>query len=199
MVDTDDLDPSEDLTTGEAAEQLGVPLSTLKVWLERLPIPTRTDRRNHRRLDARAMALLQVVKIDRERGLGYDTIRHKITGGTGQAVAEPGQQAAEPQPGPVDTLALAQLIEEAITRQGGMAEKMAAYAHRAGELAAQNRALEADKDRLARELAERVASYETQAEEMDRLKRENERLRAEKEAAERDLGQKSRRGWWPWS
>lgn len=199
MADHDDeLDPSEDLTTGEAAEELGVPLSTIKVWLDRLPIPTRTDRRNHRRLDKKAMALLQVVKADRARGLGYDTIRRKLGPEVGQAVTEPVHEASEPQPSPVDTLALAQMIEEVITRQGGMAERMAAYAHRAGQLEAENKALESDKERLGRELAERTADYVTQAQELERLRLDNERLRAEKEATERESGQKSRRRWWPW-
>lgn len=201
-------DSFEDLTTGEAAAALGVPLATLKVWLERLPVPMRSDRRGHRRLDARAMTLLEVIKADRARGLSYDTLRRKLAPEPtpGQAVQvddnEPGQAAAEPVV-QVDMVHMLHAIREMITQEGGMANQMAVYAHRAGELQAENKGLIADKSRLAHELMEKALALEAAAKEADvaraeaeRLRLEIERLRGENEAIAKNLN--SRSAWWPW-
>lgn len=161
------------MTTSEAADALGMPVGTLKTWLERLPIPVDLDSRGRRRLTPSALEAIGIVKSLRESDAGYETIRRRLEPihESAPADAEPDQPSAADQPGVIpaerepipgsalpDVRELAGLLAAAVAdvvkAENEQAEKYARATYEIGELRATTRGLEAERDRLAGELAE---------------------------------------------
>lgn len=169
------------MTTAEAAEALGVPLGTLKTWLDRLPIPVETDSRGRRRIPPEGLQAIAAVQSLRDGDAGYETIRRRLEPSPDSAAADPeGSQAehqpeagsspaesaapsaeTQPSPGPaLDEARLAQVVHDAVsfavTNQTELAEKYARAAHQIGQLeervANLTTQLHVDRDRHAREL-----------------------------------------------
>ena len=134
------------LTTGEAAERLGVPQTTLKNWINHLAIPTSTDSRGRRRIHDDVLPVLEAVKDMRGEDCGYQTIRRRIgpltdgqpsltVGGQLPTDTRPpgdGQQATEALNIPSD--ALVSQIVTAIQENNDLAEKYARATYEIGEL-----------------------------------------------------------------
>lgn len=147
------------LTTSEAAERLGVPKTTLHTWLNTLPIPSETDSRGRKRLDANALAVLEAVKELRGEDCGYQTIRRRIGTLTEHDGTEPERvpnvNGAQPEPAPAaDRGAFLAQVVEVVANQTDLAERYARAAHQIGTLEERTRGLELERDRLAGELAE---------------------------------------------
>ena len=147
------------LTTSEAAERLGVPKTTLHTWLNTLPIPSETDSRGRKRLDANALAVLEAVKELRGEDCGYQTIRRRIGTQAGHDGTEPEHvpnvNGTQPDRAPaVDQDGFLAQVVEVVANQTDLAERYARAAHQIGTLEERTRGLELDRDRLAGELAE---------------------------------------------
>jgi DNA-binding transcriptional MerR regulator len=174
-------------STKQAAEAVGVPVSTLKHWVSTLSIPvTRDSSGNYRFTDETIESLKQV---HRWRDSGRPLSELELT--DGQAVAK--TSTNDDQQAPNDSQAtdrpsfngeeLVELIESAITRtimaESGLAGRFAQVAHQAGALEATLR----ERERELSELRERVAILPApgRVEELERMLREKdaelERLR----------------------
>lgn len=148
------------LTTKEAAERLGIPVTTLKTWLSQLPIPQDMDSRGRRRLTDDAIAVLETVKHLRDEDRGYQTIRRLIRPETDGGSSETGQGPTSDEyetdvgPSPVSTAAIVEAVTAAIATQTDLAEKYARAAHQIGNLEAKVQAKDERIAQLADELAE---------------------------------------------
>lgn len=153
----------EPLTTGEAAKRLQIAKSTLKDWLEVLPISTVTDSRGRRRLDLEALAVLETVKDLRGKNCGYQTIRRRIVSleiepperagqqpVNGWGEPDKGRMAADSEPKQIEVDALISQVIAAIRTETEQSEKYARAAHQIGKLESENEYLRA-------QLAERDA------------------------------------------
>lgn len=69
------------LTTKEAADRLGISPSTLRHWMTNFSVDVEIDERGHRRLDEKALAVLQTVKELRGEDCGFQTIRRRMQPG----------------------------------------------------------------------------------------------------------------------
>lgn len=149
----------ENLTTTEAAERIGIPVSTLKTWLERLDVELPTDRRGRRLLDEKAIGVIETIKALRDEDHGYHTIRRIIgpadlVGGR-DASADPKREEAQTNQGEattVDTAAIVEAVTQAIGAQTDLAERFGRVAYELGEARATIKALEMERDRLNEEL-----------------------------------------------
>lgn len=171
----------ERLTTAAAAEKLGVPITTLKGWLSQVPVPADRDAQGRRRFPSQALEVLAAVRDLREDGRTFETIRRRIptverptTDGPEtdaaehQADARPAADDSQTDARPtadaraltpvLDTSAIIEAVTAAISSQTDMAERFGKVAYELGEAKATIRALEADRDRLAGELAEARAA-----------------------------------------
>lgn len=79
-METVDAPVRHEWTQQEAADELGIPISTLKGWLARMPQIPRVERESDRArlLDSRALALLRVYKAMRDTNRSADSIRIAI-------------------------------------------------------------------------------------------------------------------------
>lgn len=157
----------ERLTTGEAAKRLQVAKSTLKDWLDELPIPTETDSRGRRRLDLEALAVLETVKDLRNQNHGLATIRRRIVSveieqpdsdgqqpGDGWNEPDKSRTTADQEPNRIDAEALVSQVIAAIRVETEQSEKYARAAHRIGELEERCRSLEEQLTQRDRQLTE---------------------------------------------
>ncbi len=173
---------AERLTTAATAEAIGVPITTLKGWLSQVDVPTERDSAGRRRFSPEALEVLEVVKELRGSGRTFETIRRRVpsivqplddgretdqtdTGPTGDEPQADGQrlidgrETDDRRAGDGRDLAalVASFVVEAVKAENELGEKYARAAHRIGELEATTRGLEAERDRLAGELAEAKA------------------------------------------
>lgn len=79
------------LSTKEAAAELGVPLGTLKRWVDELPIPVDRDGAGARRFGAEALEVLRAVHKLRQEERHFESIR---------VILGPIQPAGQPGPAP---------------------------------------------------------------------------------------------------
>jgi transposase-like protein len=179
------------LTANDAAERLGVSVTTVKNWLNQLPEEKEHDSRGRVRIDANTLAVLETVKTLRGEDCGYETIRRRI----GQSTGDQKSPDSEPPAGScqptfdrqaVDTTAIVEAVTEAVMAAvrgdneiarmyGAMGEQVAKAAHTIGQLEERTRGLEAERDRLAAELAAQVARH---AEELVEARAERDQARA---------------------
>lgn len=159
---------TERLTTAAAAEAIGVPITTLKGWLSQVPVPTERDTAGRRRFPPEALEVLEVVKELRDAGRTFETIRRRVPSVDHPAPDE--RETKESETGPMnaerqandrraaDVRELAGLVAAAVAdvvkAENELAEKYARATYEIGELRATTRGLEAERDRLAGELAE---------------------------------------------
>jgi DNA-binding transcriptional MerR regulator len=149
------------LKLNEAAAQIGAPYSTVRHWADKLGLGQEKDSRGRRVLTADEMAQLETAREMLEAGHGFATIQRR----TGN---QPAPQRDEPVTSPAldfDALAtsLQQAVVQAVAGQVELSEKYARAAHEIGRL------------------EERC---QTQAQQLEALRAENERLKA--------------RRWWRW-
>jgi excisionase family DNA binding protein len=175
------------MSTKQVAEELTVPLGTVKRWVDELGIPVEKDA-GGRRFGQSAVDVLRQVQELRIDGRSYQSIRMVLS--PFLVEASPDDEAARPegQPGPVNTeaaagpsqpegrpgpvviesidagelvaQAVAQVVE-ALQRETELAEKYARVAHRVGHLEAQLEAAEAERLRLYDRTRELEGSEET--------------------------------------
>lgn len=154
-----------ELSTKEVAERIGVSPSTVKNWAARLPIPHHKDSQGNLRYPAdEALPILETIKGLREEQRGYETIRRVIVLEPGPSQADdtpetgPSQASARPEASPLETAAIVEAVTasvvQAIQGQTEQGEKYARATYRVGELEATVKALEAERERLAGELAD---------------------------------------------
>jgi hypothetical protein len=147
------------LTANEAAERLGVSVTTIKNWLNQLPGEKEHDSRGRVRINIHTMNVLETVKALRDEDCGYETIRRRIGPvPDDQKSPDSEHQADDNQPTfdrkLVDTSIIVEAVTTAIANQTELAERYARATYEIGELRATTKALEADRDRVLAELAE---------------------------------------------
>jgi DNA-binding transcriptional MerR regulator len=194
---------TEGMTTTEAAEALGVAKTTLKTWLDRLPIPMGQDSRGRRIIGEDGIAVLQTIRSLREEDNGYATIRRKIeeepTSGRPDEstvtifAADLEPASGRPQVNRADTAAIVEAVTAAIASQTDMAERYARATYRIGELEATVKAIEGDRDRVVIDAVRDRQSIET---DRDQLVGERDQLAQELSAARALLAIPPARPWW---
>lgn len=166
------------LSAREAAEKLGLSYSTLKSWLDRLPLAFDRNARGEYRIDPAALDLLEAVKGWRQDDKGLDTIAKLIgpkVASDGLAVDEPladHEQAtpANGQVAPAGMVASADLLPM-VQEVSRLALALAETSYRQGQLEADLRNVQgqADEARQREQVAnERVARFEREAAELRR-------------------------------
>lgn len=124
------------LTTSEAAKRLGIPQSTIKTWLNNLPIPSALDSRGRRRFDDGSLEILAAIKELRGKDKGYETIRRHIRpepdrGSAGTNPSSPMGELETSWGSPDDIRAI---VVEAMKSENGLAEKYARATYSIGQL-----------------------------------------------------------------
>lgn len=201
-----------ELTTTEAAERIGVPIGTLKGWLNKIPVPMSVDSSGKRRIGPEGLELLEQVKALRlDEGRGMDTIRRRLdldeaepSRGSVLGSSEPrlglGSDEAETSRGSVgassvDTAVIVAQVVEAIASQTDLAEKYARATYTIGQLEERTTSLSAQL-----EAAKEKALLLTEAESArDNLGRLVDDLKAKNSELEAHLARMTKRPWWrPW-
>lgn len=145
-----------ELTTKEVAEELGIPLGTLKSWLNKIPVSVQTDSSGNRRFGEGEIEIIRQIQALRlEEGRGMETIRRRLQLDSqdeaqtqlGSSPDETRSNPADDQPHAsiVDTSLIVEAVTAAIAQQTDLSEKYARAAHQIGGLEAENRFL---KDQL---------------------------------------------------
>lgn len=147
----------ENLTTTEAAEQLGVSVTTIKAWLNQLPLERDVDSRGRRRIDQETLSVLETVKSLRAEDCGYQTIRRRMFQTTDDQLS-PDSKISSPDSQPSDAqltlnteTVVAQVIA-AIREDNALAEKYARAAHQIGGLEAEVKHLTAENAALKEQI-----------------------------------------------
>lgn len=143
----------ESLTTTEAAEQLGVSVTTIKSWLNQLPVDREVDSRGRRRIDQDTLNVLEAVKALRGDDCGYQTIRRRLFQETdGQQSPDEELPSADGQlpdaPLTLDTESIVTQVIAAIREDNALAEKYARAAHQIGGLEVEVKHLTAENAAL---------------------------------------------------
>jgi methyl-accepting chemotaxis protein len=89
---------TETLSAREAAERLEVSYSTLKGWLDRLPLGLGRNDRGEYRIDTAALQVLATVRDWRSDGNGMTTITRRLVPIGGDRPEQAGPAADEPSP-----------------------------------------------------------------------------------------------------
>jgi DNA-binding transcriptional MerR regulator len=172
----------ERIWISDAADKMGVGVTTVRGWCDMLDIAKARDDKGRRVLTPDEYAALEVVKALRQEGDGLDTIQRKIGGqsdASDDATEAPARRtdAADAR---ADRREMVAEIIEAMEGQAGLAEKYARAAHEIGTLQERVRGLE----RLLSDASDARA-------EAAELKRERDEL------AEKVKRLEGRR-WWKW-
>lgn len=156
-------------TLAQVADEIGIPANTIKTWLHQFEnIGAAKDPAGRWRFTPEAEDVLRQIHTLRLDGRTMDTVRRRLDDDStadeqpqSEQAPEPGSVTDEPRstaPASLDTDELAAIVTasvvQAIQAQSEQAERYARATYRVGELEATVRAVEADRDRLASELAD---------------------------------------------
>lgn len=186
------------LSTTEVAERLSTPVSTVKLWADRLRIGERNSQ-GQRRFSDGDLTLLEVVRSLRDSDCGFETITRRLSStpvNDQQPPVNGHQRELPPEAPALDADALAERITAAVISasraDNELAERYARAAHRIGELEAENRMIREQADESRRLLTD--GQGETDALKAKLAVETQDRIRAE---AERDtLKAQAARPWW---
>jgi DNA-binding transcriptional MerR regulator len=172
---------SSELTSKEVADRIGVSMSTLKNWAVRLPVPSVLGPDGTRRFPEEALAVLEAVKQLRDEERSYATIRRAIlpvedlADDVAPDVVEEAAPAPLPEPPALEVtvtlappepeapaepsaneaaMALVTQVLQLVREESAMAEAYATARQRVGELEAQVKLLQEDRQRMQAELAD---------------------------------------------
>lgn len=144
------------LSTTEVSERLSTPVSTVKLWADRLRIGDRNSQ-GQRRFTEADVALMGIVRNLRDSDCGFETITRRLSSATvndQQPTVNDHQRGLAPELTTVDVEAMEARITAAVvaaTRADNeLAEKYAHAAHRIGELEAENRLIREQADEARR-------------------------------------------------
>lgn len=174
---------SETFTAPVVAKRLGIGVTTLKTWSEKVGIGTKTSSGVWVYTE-KDVELLEVVRSFRGDDRGFDTITRRIRAESTDSARRPtdddGRQPAM-SPEQIKTVVI-----EAIASQTDLSEKYARAAHQIGKL-------EADNEHLRTQLSDARQRLTT----ADADAAENERLRAQLAERDAELAKlKEKRPWW---
>lgn len=168
--------PAE-LTTKQVAEELEIPLGTLKTWLSKIPVPANVDSAGNRRFNEEQIDIIRRIRALRlDDGRGMETIRRRLDLDEHEkAGIQPSHvpDAAEPSPERVPDAAGAQpqintdsivaAVVEAIAGQTALSERFGRIAHENGVLTERVSNLTAQLEEAKRTIAQLEAPKETPA------------------------------------
>ncbi len=157
-------------STTDVSERLSTPVSTVKLWADRLRVGNRNSQ-GQRRFDDADVALLEVVRSLRDSDCGFETITRQIAStpvvDQQPIVNDRQREASGIDIPPADTRQVPNLdalveritatvtaaVTSTIKADTDQAEKYARAAHRVGQLEEQVRTLQAENGRLRSILA----------------------------------------------
>lgn len=202
---------TERVWIGEAAENLGVSLSGIKAWCDRLGLANERDNRGRRVLSPNELEVLTLAKAMREDGRTFDTITKRVgrspdnrqAADTQDPESADDRQATVRQSSGGDYKALISEVLEAVSYQidqkTDLAEKYARAAHQIGKLEADNEYLRSEVSKLQSQMAEaqlRLSAADSEATENTRLKEQLEQQSQKLAAIEKENVQLKARPWW---
>lgn len=187
---------SQRYSTADAAQKLQLGKSTVNLYIQKAALPV-TPKGGKIKLTADDLLTLEKVKQMRLDDSGWDTIQRHI--GTAKPQTEHGQpepsheqlQTESQTPMVHPQIAIDEMIERAITKSGGLAEKYAIAARQIGQLESENKY---QSDKIA-ELQGQLALLPAPGE-VEQLQAELERTKQALAESKTELEVEKKKSWW---
>lgn len=157
-----------ELTTKEVAETLGIPLGTLKGWLNKIPVPMSVDSSGSRRIGSEGIEVIKQIQTLRlDEGRGMETIRRRLTpdslNGSQTDPGSPSMRPGDPVDSPdeaethlgsmIDTSLIVAQVVEAIASNTDLAVRYSQATYQIGKLEAERDFYKAQLEEARQEMA----------------------------------------------
>ena len=178
-------------STHDVSERIVIPVSTIKLWADRLGIGTRNSL-GQRRFSDKDLVALELVKTLRDSDCGFETITRQLALPLDLSGEGARQRELFAPPDGLDEEALVERLTAAMLTatkaDNDLAERYALATHRIGELETDLRHLQQQAQRL-------MTDGHAEA---DRQRARADRLEAERDDLLRQLAERRARPWWRW-